>query len=239
MESFEQFQSEVKVHSVMVERLHSEAGGVDSGISGFKSDLVKKAHSLKLVWDKFTTRLDDRRAVISLAVGFYDNAEEVSARPRVHTPHTSHSTQVLAQCSHVETSLHSLTPSQVGVAKTKLDHTLKTALTDGEHLLECFQSSPGNQAVNNLVTLLQELEQRTETLHTLIATEDVVARGNDVSTSVARGNGVGRESPSTDTKVNKKYTNLYAELEEQAYKVSHLGSSLFAISSIFLAFLFL
>lgn len=81
MESFERFQEEVKGHSVVVERLFAEAGSVDSVISGFKSDLIKKARSLKAVWDKFTTRLNDRRDVISLAAGFYDNAEMVCVSP--------------------------------------------------------------------------------------------------------------------------------------------------------------
>ncbi len=77
MKSFEQFQEEVKVRSESVERLCSEAGGVDSVITSFKSDLDKKVRSLQVVWDKFSTRLEDRRAVISLATSFYDNVEKV------------------------------------------------------------------------------------------------------------------------------------------------------------------
>lgn len=138
----------------------------------------------------------------------------------------THIAQVLGQCSHLETSLHTLTPSQVGVAKTKLDHTLQISLIEGEHLLECYQKSPGNQAGSNLTSLLEELKQRTEAINILL---DTVVRGknsiSDISkgtttpVSVARGSGVGGESPSTAAKVHKKYTDLYAELEEQAYKV--------------------
>ncbi len=78
MESLNKLQTQVKVHSVTVEQIHSEAGDVDDRIRGFKSDLVTKATTLKTVWDKFTARLEDRRAVISLAASFYGKVEEVS-----------------------------------------------------------------------------------------------------------------------------------------------------------------
>lgn len=78
MESLHKLQTQVKVHSVTVVQIRSEADDVDGRIRGFKSDLVTKATTLKTVWDKFTARLADRHTVISLAASFYDNVEEVS-----------------------------------------------------------------------------------------------------------------------------------------------------------------
>ena len=85
-EAIDKFQTKVKGLSVTVEQLYSEAGEVDHQIRGFKSDLSKKAGSLKSVWDKFVTRLEDRRAVISVAAGFYGNVEEVSRCTYLNCP---------------------------------------------------------------------------------------------------------------------------------------------------------
>ena len=60
-----------------VERLLGDAGAVESGITGFRSDLLKKATSLHAVWDKFMQRVTNRKAVLGRAARYYDNTAKV------------------------------------------------------------------------------------------------------------------------------------------------------------------
>ena len=66
-------------YTTQVEKLHNQAPQIESQIHGFKSELVKKATSLKTVWDKFLQRVDNRRKILLLTSGFYDNTAKVHA----------------------------------------------------------------------------------------------------------------------------------------------------------------
>ena len=74
---FDQFQLEATQLTQQVQELLASADHVETRISGFRSDLVKKTTSLKAVWDKFLQRVANRGMVLSGALAFYSAKEEV------------------------------------------------------------------------------------------------------------------------------------------------------------------
>lgn len=50
---------------------------MESQITGFRSDLVKKAGSLGAVWDKFLQRVENRGTVLTMAIAFHSSVEKV------------------------------------------------------------------------------------------------------------------------------------------------------------------
>lgn len=74
---FEAFQVEAGELSPQVEQLLSSAGEVEAEIVGFRSDLGKKAESLKGVWEKFLQRIKNRATVLTMALSYYTNLQQV------------------------------------------------------------------------------------------------------------------------------------------------------------------
>ena len=60
-----------------MEALVASAAGVEGGITGFRSDLGKKAESLGTVWGKFLQRVGNRGDVLTMALAFYSAIEQV------------------------------------------------------------------------------------------------------------------------------------------------------------------
>lgn len=60
-----------------MKRLVAAAPRQESEITGFKSDLTKKTMSLSAVWEKFSSRLHERKKALGRAVNFYDGVSKV------------------------------------------------------------------------------------------------------------------------------------------------------------------
>ncbi len=52
---------------------------MEEEITGFRSELVKKADSLGTVWGKFLQRVESRGEVLAMALAFYSSIEQVRA----------------------------------------------------------------------------------------------------------------------------------------------------------------
>ena len=77
LHQFQEFKAEAAQLSSQVQELLSSAEGVESRITGFRSDLGKKASSLGAVWGKFLQRVENRGTVIIMAVAFCTSLEKV------------------------------------------------------------------------------------------------------------------------------------------------------------------
>ncbi len=139
-------------------------------------------------------------------------------------------TQIKTLYSHLEASITTLPERDLEQSLAKLDTVYSSTISEGQRLLERFQLSPGDQVtvIQKLTTLMEDLQRRKNGIDSLI-TEMTKVKGH-APASVARSNGVvGGEVPLTrvpsDSLVSKKYTNMYGELEEEAYKVCYIPLS--------------
>ncbi len=135
-------------------------------------------------------------------------------------------TQIKTLYSHLETSITTLPERELEQSLAKLDTVYSTTISEGQRLLERFKLSPGDQVavIQKLTTLMEDLQRRKNGIDCLM-TERIKVKGHTPA-SVARSNGVvSGEVPLTrvpsDSLVSKKYTNMYGELEEEAYKVCY------------------
>lgn len=74
---FDEFHREATQLTEQVQELLSSAEQVETQITGFRSDLVKKTSSLRTVWEKFLQRVGNRGMVLAAALAFYTAREEV------------------------------------------------------------------------------------------------------------------------------------------------------------------
>lgn len=117
----------------------------------------------------------------------------------------------------------SLTQEQLEQVKPKLNTLYTETFSQGEELLRRFQHSPGDQAsaINKLSALMEDLKKQRNHVIDLCVSGKV--KGQE---TVLWTNGVSRESPSLvatgDAKVSTRLTDMYGELEEEAYKVGHV-----------------
>ena len=88
LQQFDSFQHDCEEQSVQVEELVATASGVEAEITGFRSDLGKKAESLGTVWGKFLQRVGNRGDVLTLALAFYSAIEQVGVSINIYDVHT-------------------------------------------------------------------------------------------------------------------------------------------------------
>ena len=130
--------------------------------------------------------------------------------------------QFQAHCQQFEALLSTEQLDKAEQSKEKLETAYQTVSSEGERLLARFRQSPADQSVvERLSSLLEELKmQKSHIDSMLVERASMKVKGH---VDVVRTNGVGGESPPREVeevKVSKKYTNMYGELEDEAYKVS-------------------
>ena len=84
LSQFDQFQQECSEQSGQVEELVAMAAEVEAEITGFRSDLQKKAESLGTVWGKFLQRVENRGDILTMALAFYSSIEQVHGHACIH-----------------------------------------------------------------------------------------------------------------------------------------------------------